>query len=187
MRSEPNDSQLGEMRAGASRPLGAGVCLFTAGERAFVLDTALVGEVTSVPALLSVPRVPPAVLGLFSLRGTPVAVVDLLVLLGQASSPAPLADAQVLVVRGSATDHGGATTIVAGLRITKLKAVLPAGVGRPVAAETSDHPAMNGLFELDGRPIGVLLDGPRLLASLRALGFTQSPTSEATTASRSLE
>jgi chemotaxis signal transduction protein len=179
MRPQPNDSHTSEVRAGGPKPLGAGVCLFSAGERAFVLDTSLVGEVTSVPALMPVPRVPPAVLGLFSLRGTPVAVVDLLVLLGQASTPAPVGDSQILVVRT-------AEAIVAGLRISKLRAVLPAGVGRPVPAETREHPAMDGLFEIEGRPIGVLLDGPRLLTSLRALGFTHTHTTEAA-ASRSLE
>lgn len=145
----------------------AGVCLFSAEGRRFALDTAAVGEVTSAATMLGVPMAPSAVIGLFNLRGTPVAVVDLLVLLGE-RQPGPVVAGRegttLLVLR---TDHP-----IAALRIDRLEAVLPLGVGRRVLLdERGAHVARVGLFEPPGGLAAVALLGARpLIASLLKLG-----------------
>jgi|GEM_PF-4023579 len=97
------------------RKADAGVCLFTLGGKRFALDTALVGEVVTVSRMLRVPLSPAAVLGLFSLRGTPVAVVDLLAVFAMGGGRPSGDETQVLVLR---TSEG----VVAGVRIDRLDA-----------------------------------------------------------------
>ena len=164
-------SQAGERsgrRSGhAPQRWDAGVCLFTIANHAFALDTALVGEVVSVATILKVPRSPSAVLGLFSLRGTPVAVVDLLVVLRKGSPTVPSGELRVLVLR---TEEG----VVAGLRIDRLDAVVPRGKGQSVLTEGTEHPAIIGLYEREtGQAPSVLLGGDRLLDSLIKTGVCQ--------------
>lgn len=148
----------------------AGVCLFTAEGQRYALDTAAVGEVTTAAAILPVPMAPPPVVGLFNLRGTPVAVVDLLVLLGSQASPAPprREGTTLLVVR---TDHP-----IAALRIDRLERVVPRDSGRRVLLEVPGvHPAQVGLFESPAtRPAVPLLGAPRLVQALLALAFTEA-------------
>jgi chemotaxis signal transduction protein len=109
------------------------------------------------------------VLGLFSLRGTPVAVVDLLVVLRKAGPPVPAGgELQVLVLR---TAEG----VVAGLRIDRLEAVVPSGKGQPVLTEGTEHPAIIGLYEREpGQTPSILLGGDRLLDSLMQTGFANT-------------
>lgn len=153
----------------APRRLDAGVCLFSVGAERFALDTALVGEVIQVPSLLSLPASPRAVVGLFSLRGSPLVVVDLLAVLGRPVSEAPTGPTQVLVLQD---DQG----LLAALRINRLEAVLPSGTGRRVLAETPhSHPAVVGVFEVEGQPARALLGPEALVKSLLQVGFEQAP------------
>ena len=148
----------------------AGVCLFSTEGHRFALDTAAVGEVTTTTAMLPVPMVPRPVLGLFNLRGTPVAVVDLLVLLGVRQTPvsASRAGTTLLVLR---TDRP-----IAALRIDRLETVLPQGSGRRVLLDESGvHAAQVGLFEPPaGGPAAILLGARPLLASLLKLGLSDN-------------
>ena len=144
----------------ADRRLDAGVCLFSIDSTQFAIDTALVGEVTMVTSVLPVPRCSPAILGLFNLRGIPVAIVDLLTVLGQSSARDMSKDTQVLVLRN---DKGP----IAGLRVSQLDAVVPSGIGNRVKSENrAEHPAVVGFFEVAGRRPGLLLGSGPLVASL---------------------
>jgi chemotaxis signal transduction protein len=154
----------------------AGVCVFSAGARRFALDTSLVGEVTNVVGLLAVPQSAPALLGIFSLRGTPVAVVDLLALLGQPSA-AVGAEVQVLVLR---TAEG----VLAGLRIDRLHAVVPAASGRRLATTTSEHRVIVGLFEREGDETSLFLSSELLVEQLTSLGFSNQNKTEAQASKR---
>lgn len=149
----------------------AGVCLFCIEGQRFALDTAAVGEVTTATRMLPVPMVPTPVIGLFSLRGTPVAVVDLLVLLGERQVPAPLGrdGTTLLVLR---TDHP-----IAALRIDRLEKVLPQGVGRRVLLdEQGVHAARVGLFEPPtAQPAVILLGARPLIATLLQLCHSDNP------------
>ena len=149
----------------------AGVCLFSTEGYRFAVDTAAVGEVTTAATMLFVPMVPTPVVGLFNLRGTPVAVVDLLALLGerQIAGPVGRGGVTILVLR---TDHP-----VAALRIVRLETVLPHGSGRRVLLEERGvHPARVGLFEPPAdRPAVILLGARPLIDALLKLGPGESP------------
>jgi purine-binding chemotaxis protein CheW len=78
--------ELGEARGAA----GAGVqeyLSFRLAEERFALPIAQIREIIKVPLITRVPRTEPFVLGVLSLRGTIVPVVDLRMLLGQPDSP----------------------------------------------------------------------------------------------------
>jgi len=58
------------------------LCAFWLGDRCFALDVHVVGELVIADELVPVPHAPPAVLGVFALRGAPIACVDLGQVLG---------------------------------------------------------------------------------------------------------
>src|SRR4051812_18406109 len=53
------------------------VCAFWIGRRCFALDIRIVAEVVTIDSIIPVPLSRPELLGLFNLRGTPAALVDL--------------------------------------------------------------------------------------------------------------
>src|SRR4051794_9277975 len=61
---------------------GRSFCAFWIGRRCYGLDTALVGEMVTVEDFAPVPLSPAPVMGVFSLRGTPVALISLSAVLG---------------------------------------------------------------------------------------------------------
>lgn len=169
--SESVEQNSGPSQSAASSHYGlterdAGVCLFTAAGKRFAVDTALVGEIIGVSRLLKVPLAPAPVLGLFSLRGSPVAVVDLLAVFGQPTRSIPSGELQVLVLR---TDDG----VLAGLLVDRLEAVVPGGRGTKTMSEgATEHPAVVGFFTLgDGQPTSILLGSRQLVTALQGIGF----------------
>lgn len=155
------------------------VCVFWLGPQCYGLQSALVGEVFMIEAFAPVPVAPTPVIGLFNLRGTPVALVDL---------------AQVLELPGlqtpasAATDRGllalvlrsGAITV--GVHIRKMEVVVPAGQGLFHAPDPSagEHPIVGGFLELPARPdlTITLLDPEELLGRLARLRYRDSDEDE---------
>jgi len=64
------------------------VCVFWLGNQCYGLRSSLVGEVFMVEAYVPIPVAPPPVIGLFNLRGTPVALIDLAQVLELPAQPA---------------------------------------------------------------------------------------------------
>ncbi len=131
------------------RSLSSTMCVFRLGGTSFALDTSLVSEVFLVDRLTPVPLAKPHVLGLFSLRGTPVSLVDLKGLLclgdGAATEIEPTAErpAIALVLRTK-------STLVGGL-IDRVDLILSAGKGIFSDANSStEHAAVSGFLELTG-------------------------------------
>jgi purine-binding chemotaxis protein CheW len=168
-------SSLGERRssARASQHLGHNLCAFWLGENCYGLETALVGEVIEVDAVAPVPLAPPAVLGLFNLRGTPVALVDparVLDLPEVAGAPEPRPGRPVVALVVRAQGHH------IGLLIRRMEMVVPAGRGRfsLPAGTTAEHPVVAGFLELPDRAglaAVTVLDGAALLARLDRLKY----------------
>src|SRR5207247_4051725 len=134
------------------------------GEHCYGLETALVGEVVEVEAMIPVPLAPAPVRGLFNLRGTPVALVDLPRMLdlpepSVTDEPRPGRNLVALVMRTE--------SLLLGLLIRRMEMVITRGRGvfsvpQPGAHE---HPVVAGFLELPdpGRlTIPVLDPDPRL-------------------------
>jgi purine-binding chemotaxis protein CheW len=144
------------------------LCAFWLGERAYALETVIVGEVLNVETFIPVPGTPPAVLGLFDLRGTPVALVDLEAVLGLPG--AQLAGPRrrtVLVLRKE-------DVLVTGLLIDRMELVIQAGQGTFTPRDQSDeNPMVQGFLELESRGGLVLtvLDSAVLFHRLDQLKF----------------
>ena len=126
----------------ALRVTGAGqsVCVFTLGRHSYALDTAVVGEVITVDALLPVPRAPPQVLGLYALRGTPVALVNTCAVLAlEQETQRPRAHGHTaLVVRTN--------RIFGALWVDRVEAVWPwSALKLMPRAQAHEHAAVAGL------------------------------------------
>ena len=131
------------------------------------------GEVFVVEAYAPVPVAPPEVLGLFNLRGVPVALIDL---------------ARVLELPDAASTDDGETrmtalvlrtnTVTVGARIRKMEMVVPRGRGLYTAPEGSpgEHPLVAGFLELPERPdlTITLLHPDALAARLNRLRYLDS-------------
>lgn len=161
---------------GGATPRGARdtVCAFWLGARCYGISTSLVGEVYAVEDVIPVPLAPPAVVGLFSLRGAPVALVDsarVLELPGQAVAPAELAARGARATIALVIRKG--TTLLAGLRIDRMDSVVGLDQGtwspRDWAAE---HAAVSGFLELPERQLVVtLFDTQAVVDRLHALRY----------------
>lgn len=80
----------GHGEGGARDTLDAGdahLCTFVVSGQRFALSTSLVRELVEVTSFTKVPRTDGAVLGLFNLRGQPMPLVDLAMVLGIGTSP----------------------------------------------------------------------------------------------------
>lgn len=147
--------------------LGHAVCSFWVGPRCYAFDIALVGEVVNVDQILEVPLAPPGVIGLFSLRGTPVALLDLTVIL-------ELSD-QVARREGRAASAlvlTGPTGVVGAILVDRVEGVVPAGRGVYTPREwTHEHPAVRGFLETEVRqPVFItVLDETELSSRLERL------------------
>jgi purine-binding chemotaxis protein CheW len=98
--AERHSREAGELQAAARPPEKAlDVLAFLAGDEEYGIAIAYVAEIVKVPPITAVPRVPPAVLGITSLRGTIVPVLDLRVVLG-VSRPAVQRTSRLVVLRG---------------------------------------------------------------------------------------
>ncbi|MFN8648226.1 MAG: chemotaxis protein CheW [Gemmatimonadales bacterium] len=134
-------------------------CVFRCGGTAYALPVTMVREVAMLPRLTPVPRMPPQIRGVASLRGLLLPVVDPAPLLGHGPW-VPLPVAPVVVLKDGAQDVGLAVEAIAGLLPMDALCALP-----PALSPAVVHLA-SGAFLVEGRPV-VLLEGERLLAALR--------------------
>ncbi len=143
-----------------------GVCTFFLGEKQYGLDVSLVGEVVSITDVAPIPMSPTSVRGIFSLRGTPVALLDfgdVLALEGGRIREAKTA----LVVRRD--------DLLVGFVIDRMEAVVPDGRGVFTDASAEDHAAVRGFLELDdARGVVTVIDPRTLLERIEATRFLKT-------------
>lgn len=154
--------------SGSSKSRGSdkAICAFYVGERCFGLDVGLVGEVVEIDRVAEVPLAPPEIVGLFSLRGAPVPIVDLSSALG---AGLPRSSARIaLVLR--------AGTLVAALSIDRMDGVVPAGRGTSTDAnEDGESPLVAGFLEVPGRTsVVTTISAPALIQHLERLRFARA-------------
>ena len=142
------------------------VCSFWLGGRCFGLDVALVGEIVPVEEITPVPMAKAAVRGVFNLRGSPLALMDLGAVL-----ELPVTDASAattaLVLRSA--------EMVVGVGVERVDAIIPAGRGALVAPRgTEEHFAVQGLLEVAGRAPITVLDADAVLQRLRRLRYVDA-------------
>jgi chemotaxis signal transduction protein len=152
------------------------VCVFWLGEQCYGVVSSLVGEVFVIEAYAPVPIAPPAVIGLFNLRGTPVALVDLAMVLELPAAGAVVCDpeegttATVLVLR--------LQRLLVGAHIRKMEVVVSGGraLYTPSEGGAEEHPVVAGFLELPERPdlTITLLDPEALVARLDRLRYLES-------------
>ncbi len=162
-------------RAPEERGFATTLCGFWLGEQCFAIAADVVGEVVPVESVTPVPLAPPAVLGLFNLRGTPVALVDLvraLALTGTGESE-PLRPGQPRT--GLVLRPRGVNDFLLGALITRMEMVVPAGRGRfrPRSESNEESPLVEGFLEVSDRGAFVMtvLSTPEILSRLSALRF----------------
>jgi purine-binding chemotaxis protein CheW len=158
-------------RAPEQRGLPYTVCGFWLGQQCFAVAADIVGEVVPVDAYTPVPLAPAAILGLFNLRGTPVALADTPRALGLAPAEggeppaAPAGVARVaLVLR--------ARDLVVGALIGRMEMVVPAGRGRfrPRSESHEESPLVEGFLEIDERGLVMtVLSSAEVVARLAEL------------------
>lgn len=150
---------------GSSASLGNSVCAFWIGDTCYALDTDLVGEVVNVEDIVVVPLAPAGVLGLFNLRGTPVALVDLSTVLQLPHARQRSETRTALVLRK--------TTVLGALIIDRMEAVVPVGQGNFSPRERTDgQVAVQGFLELKHKDLVLtVLDKAALLAGLQRLKY----------------
>jgi purine-binding chemotaxis protein CheW len=143
------------------------LCTFWLGERCFALDTRLVGEVVTIEDKIPVPLAPPAVRGIFNLRGEPVPLVSLAELLGIENERRASKDITAIVLRSG--------DLVVGLIADRMEAVIPEGRGRLTPpAGTEDDRAILGFLEPDDGKLAIVisvLDPAFVLARLSELRY----------------
>jgi purine-binding chemotaxis protein CheW len=162
--------------AARSGPVAEGfsstLCGFWLGHQCFAVPASVVGEVVTFESMTPVPLAPPAVRGLFNLRGTPVAVIDLAVALGladvpPAEEPRPGHPLTTLVLR--------AGELLVGVIIRRMEMVVPAGRGRfrPRGESGEENPLVAGFLEIPERAALVMtvLGASELLDKLSELRF----------------
>jgi purine-binding chemotaxis protein CheW len=161
--SHKTDGSAGAGSSGIRQSL----CSFWLGARCFGMDVSLVGEVVAVESITPVPRSHDALLGLFNLRGTPIALVDAAAVLSLDANDGTK-QAQALVVR-----HGD---LVAALAIDRMESVIEAGRGAfTPAAGGDEHPVVQGFLETSDRVVTVIAPDALLerLERLRPTGNSQ--------------
>jgi chemotaxis signal transduction protein len=173
--SRRSGSGRGAPRAPEERGHAATLCGFWLGQQCFGIAAGIVGQVVSVESVTPVPLAPPAVLGLFNLRGTPVALVDLVRALGLTGTgqAEPLRTGQqrtALVLR-----PGEASDFLVGALINRMEMVIPAGRGRfrPRSESTEESPLVEGFLEMSerGSLVMTVLSSAEVVARLSELRF----------------
>jgi chemotaxis signal transduction protein len=158
----------------APEGFAATLCGFWLGNQCFAIAAAIVGEVVPVEALTPVPLAPLAVRGLFNLRGTPVAAVDLGAALGLSDLPAveeprPGQPLTALVIRSG--------DLVVGALIRRMELVVPAGRGhyRPRGESAEESALVSGFLEIAerGALVMTVLGSEGLVERLSALRLRQ--------------
>lgn len=145
------------------------LCAFWIGPRCFAFDIRVVGEVVSVDRILDVPLAPAGVLGLFNLRGTPVALLDLTVVL-ELSDRVSGRDGTSISAMVLSRPAG----ILGAIVVDRVEGVVPEGRGVYTPREWAhEHPAVQGFLEVDfrRRVVVTVLDEAELTSRLEKLKY----------------
>jgi chemotaxis signal transduction protein len=155
--SSRNDSaRESDRSAGEISRLSISVCAFRIGGRQFGIEVSRVGEVVHVERVTEVPAAPATITGIFGLRGTPIALVDLSTSLGTAP-PRRDEGAMALVLRIGELEFA--------LAIDAVDAVIPADRGSLLPRSDGDSAFVRGFVEVKGlKGLLTLLD-PEALAT----------------------
>jgi chemotaxis signal transduction protein len=130
----------------------------------------LVGEVVTVDTMVPVALTPTPLLGLFNLRGTPVALVDLAAVLEipvATATASPDRSVTALVLRPAG--------ILAAVLIDRMEVVLTKGRElRTTGPSADDRPFVKGFVEVDDRAnlVVTVLDAGAVIERLDRLKFT---------------
>jgi len=151
------------------------LCAFWLGDHCYGIETALVGEVVEVDDVVPVPMAPAPVRGLFNLRGTPVALVDLSSMLELPEPPAtdearPGRHLVGLVLRTQ--------KLQVALLIRRMEMVITRGRGifSLPEATVAEHAAVAGFLQLPDRGglTVTVLDSDAVLSQVDRLKFLDS-------------
>jgi len=143
------------------------LCTFRLVDRRYALDVSVVGEMVVADELVPVPHASTAVLGVFALRGAPIACVDLGRLLGL---PDLRSDRQrgvhALVLRSGSTP-------LAAAAIDRADAVLDGRSLDFARRDAGEHPAVLGFVTLPAprHDVITVLDPAVALERVRALRY----------------
>jgi chemotaxis signal transduction protein len=153
-----------------SELIDRGLCAFWLQNRCFALDVELVREVVNVDAVVAVPLSPPALVGLFNLRGTPVALVDLAQVLELGDRPVPAEPTRDRTLLAIVLGSGD---LVAAAIIDKMEAVLPPGRENLLRSEGGDAGVTKGFIEARHRPglVVTVLDPNAVVERLERLKY----------------
>lgn len=148
--------------ASARAPAIESLVCFTIANRSYALDVSLVREVVAVSAVFPVPKMPAPVLGVFSLRGATVALIEtsLLLDLGAGGEPA----AALVVVRNHQTVCGLTIDRVIGVSRFIERNFIPADAGR-------EPPEVVGFMPDERSGLVTVLDSGVVLSALNRLRF----------------
>jgi chemotaxis signal transduction protein len=141
-------------------------CVFWLGGQRLALDTVDLLEAISLSQVVPVPLSPPWLIGLTSLRGTPLPVVDLptVLALPKAAGREREAIGPALVLRVDGM-------LLAG-RVDRIEAVYAFEGARFEAASNAEHPAVRGQLEVGRAEVpATLLDHAELSRRVNELRF----------------
>ncbi len=141
------------------------VVCFLVGERVFAADIRVIREILQPRPLTPVPGAPPAVLGVFNLRGELVPAVDSHGLLGERRPEDP-PDPKIVVVRAGGRSFGLPVDRLFDVVAVPLEAVAPVP-----GAEDPERALVVGMFR---RPESIQSEGDLVLL-LRTGALLQGP------------
>lgn len=131
---------------------------FTMAGEHYAVDIERVLEIITPRPVTRVPNADPSVVGILSLRGTIVVVVDVRELLGHAPAGAPDADTRIIIMQRDGENAGFFVDSVR--RVVKMdKAALQP---HPVAHTSEQDASIRGVFRI-GHALTILLDLDKLL------------------------
>jgi purine-binding chemotaxis protein CheW len=148
--------------ASARAPAIESLVCFTIANRSYALDVALVREVVAVSAVFPVPKMPAPVLGVFSLRGATVALIETSLLLGLGAGGEPAA--ALVVVRNHQTVCGLTIDRVIGVSRFIERNFIPADAGH-------EPPEVIGFMPDERSGLVTVLDAGVVLSALNRLRF----------------
>ncbi len=152
----------------ADRRVGVYACVFWLGGQRYALDTVDVVEAIVVTQLVPVPLSPPWLVGLTSLRGTPLPVVELPLVL---ALPVPALPGETPGTGQPALVMRVDDMLLAG-RVDRIEAVYSFEGARFESAAANEHPAVRGLLDAGASAVpATLLDHHELERRVGALRF----------------
>jgi purine-binding chemotaxis protein CheW len=148
------------MTSGAVGSSTAELLAFWVGDEEYGVDIVQIQEIIKVPEITMVPRAPGAVLGIISLRGTVVAVLDLRTVLGM-ERRAARRSSRILVLRGDGEPVGLVVDQVSSVVRFDRDAIQP--VPRTMKRQASD--LLQGVAREEERML-IVLDLPAVIGAM---------------------